>query len=470
MIGPVQFQFEALGRRIWKKQREICKAVSENRSVSIKGCHGSGKSFVISGYVVYELLTNPESLVVVIAPTLRQVKILWGEIELAIQAVPCKLPERTTTSWKLSSDRYAIGFSSSRGVNAQGFHGKRVLIIADEAPGVSADLWDAIEGIRMAGDVRIVKLGNPTVPSGVFYDDFNRNRGLKGHANITISAFDTPNLVGCTMDSLLRMSEEELDYAPFPMLARRRAVVELYHKWGPSNPRFISRVLGEFPNQGDDAVFQLDWIEAAGLPYDDDELAPHLRPGLYIQVGLDVAGAGDDETVATARIGPFVVDMVAWQEADPLLKAHSWLSALRRRFPGAEIIIVADTVGIGYHFARGLAHFGYDVRGFVAQASPVDPVQYRDAKAEGYFQLREYMKHGHVRGVTDEDTRAQLSGSCRYREVGGRIEIYSKREMRALGLASPDRAESLIMAFARLVPRQQEVVLSNPADYRISPL
>jgi hypothetical protein len=57
--------------------------------------------------------------------------------------------------WEISSKRYA-----------QGFHGKRVTILADEAIGVSSDIWDAIEDIRPAGDVRLVMLCNPTVPSG----------------------------------------------------------------------------------------------------------------------------------------------------------------------------------------------------------------------------------------------------------------------------------------------------------------
>jgi hypothetical protein len=64
--------------------------------------------------------------------------------------------------WQMSERCYAQGFSSSKGVNAQGYHGKRVLIIADEAVGISQDVWDAIEGVRAAGDVRMVKLCNPT--------------------------------------------------------------------------------------------------------------------------------------------------------------------------------------------------------------------------------------------------------------------------------------------------------------------
>jgi hypothetical protein len=56
-------------------------------------------------------------------------------------------------------------------VRFQGFHG-RLLIVVDEAPGVKADIWEAIEGIRAGGDVRVLALGNPTIASGPFYDAF----------------------------------------------------------------------------------------------------------------------------------------------------------------------------------------------------------------------------------------------------------------------------------------------------------
>ena len=468
MIGPVQFQFEVLKRKIWKLQRRICRAVLENKSVAIKGCHGSGKSFVISGMVPYMLMTRQADLVLTIAPTLRQVKLMWNEIDTAIRAIPCKLPDRTTHGWHLDDDRYAIGFSSSKGVNAQGFHAKRVLIIADEAIGISGDLWDAIDGVRMAGDVRIVKLCNPTVPSGPVHEDFTRLRGRPSHECITISAFDTPNLQGLTMESLLQLPDSELDYAPFPMLARRRAVLELYHKWGPTNPRFISRVLGEFPNQADDSVFMLNWIEQAGLPYEPEDLKPHWDAGTFIQVGIDVAGAGSDETVAYARMAGFVLAMEAWSKADPLEDCLNFLQRVRMQHGNRRMIVIGDVVGIGHHFMRGIARAGFEVYGFVANESPIDPVTFRDKKAEAYFQLREYMKAGLVHGIEDEATKAQLS-AIRYREQMGRIEIVSKREMKASGVDSPDRAEALIMAFWKFAVRQQTVYMQDEVTVRVSP-
>src|SRR5579862_519998 len=143
MLGAVAFQRQVLRRRLWSKQTQLCEAVESRRSVSVKGCHGSGKTFTVSGMVPYELLRDRESVVLTVAPTFRQVKLMWNEIEGAIQAIESrvgKLPERSTTGWRLSESNYALGFSASKGVNAQGFHGKRVLILVDEAIGIAGDL------------------------------------------------------------------------------------------------------------------------------------------------------------------------------------------------------------------------------------------------------------------------------------------------------------------------------------------
>ena len=470
MLSPVTFQRQLLKRRLWQKQIDICNlaAYSPRRSLSIKGCHGSGKTFVVAGLVPYFICSDQEYIVLTIAPTLRQVKLMWNEITAAIQVMPARFPEPTTTGWRFSETNYALGFSAAKGVNAQGFHGKRILIIADEAIGIGPDLWDAVEGIRSAGDVRIIKLCNPTVPEGAPYDDFTKLRSETDC--ITISAFDTPNLAGLTLQSLLELPDAELDIAPVPWLTRRRWVREMYHKWGPANPRFVSRVLGEFPAQAANSVFQLGWIERAGMPYEPEQLARDLSRARnpYIQIGFDVAGPGDDETAACARLGPYVLASDAWADADPTAKAERFIARLQEQYPGMPIVMVGDTVGIGHYFMRHFARQGFDVRAFVAGAAPVDPVMFANAKAEAYWRLREAMRENGVYGVVDEDTQAQLS-DVRYRELAsGRLEIEHKDEVRARGSSSPDRAEALIIAFVKIVPREQIEVLGGAGSYQIS--
>lgn len=467
MTGPVRFQTKFLGRKLWSKQKQLCTAIANHRSVSVKGCHGSGKTYTVAGMVPYELLAHQESIVLTVAPTLRQVKLMWAEIETAIQALPVKVPERTTTGWEISEKCKAIGFSSSKGVNAQGFHGARVLIIADEAVGIAPDLWDAIEGIRAAGDVRLVKLCNPTVPAGAPYDDFTKLRAQT--ECITISAFDTPNLAGLTMESLLKLPDEELDYAPFPWLTRRRWVREMYHKWGPTNPRFMSRVLGEFPSQSQWSVFELAWIERAKREPTEIELQRSF--GCVVQVGIDVAAGGEDETAAVARVNGIVIARAAWSVPDPPIA--SWLSKIRSNGRWQLGPVMMDIVGVGFHLARSIADQGFDVYGFKAGTVAMDAEQFMNAKAEAYFRLREMYKTNYVSHlendvvsglpVWDEDTAAQLS-TVEYREMmNGKILIEPKEHARKRGVQSPDRAEAQIMAFQRVISRSEEYVIdANP--------
>jgi hypothetical protein len=404
-----------------------------------------------------------------IAPTLRQVKTGWGEVIEAIDKLPYRVPVPTTTRWEISPKCYAQGFSSAKGVNAQGFHGKRVTIYADEAIGIGPDVWDAIEGIRAAGDVRIVKLCNPTVPSGPVFDDFAKLRATPGHTCITISAFDTPNLQGLTLESLLELQDDQLDYAPFPRLTRRRWVREMYFKWGPQNPRFQSRVLGEFPTQGQWAVFSLEWIERADREPTEDEI--RRSEGCVVQVGVDVAAGGDDETAACARVNGMVLDRGAWSEADPRGKLVAWIHALRR-FGYQLGPIVVDTVGVGHGIALHLADQpGFDVRGFKAGARPLDTEQFFNAKAEAYFRLRDMHRDNyisHLPGAVDEDVKAQLS-AVEYRELSrGQIQVEPKEDARKRGIPSPDRAEAEVLAFCRCVPREQVVEVGDGSSYVIS--
>ncbi len=467
-MDPVRFQWEFLGRKLWGKQQEICRAVATHRSVSVKGCHASGKTFCVSGLVPWWLLGEEGSVVLTISPTLRQVKLMWNEIAIACAGAPIRWPELTTTGLRLSNDNYAMGFSSSKGVNAQGFHGRRVLILTDESPGITAEVWDAIEGIRAGGDVRIAKLGNPTVSSGPFFDDFSRGRATT--KTITISAFDTPNLAGVSIEELLAMDEHQLSEGNhLPFLAQRHWVKEKYLRWGPKNPRYVSRVLGEFPTQSEHAVFSLEWIEKAKREPAEAELA--RAKGMYLQFGIDVAGPGDDETAACARVGGIIIDRKSWSDKDPRGAVVRWLSGFRAHPLYRMGPAVIDIVGIGYNFALHVADQGFEVYGFNAGHAAVDTTQYLNQKSESYFRLREAYKDeqvSHLPEALDEETEAQLCG-VQYKELSnGRIQIEPKEDARKRGVASPDRAEAEVMAFCRIIPRH--ITVDGTVRARISPV
>jgi hypothetical protein len=188
-------------------------------------------------------------------------------------------------------------------------------------------------------------------------------------------------------------------------------------------------------------------------------------------VGVDVAAGGDDETAACARVNGIVLDRGAWSEADPRGALVGWLHGLRR-FGYAIGPVVVDTVGVGHGMALHLADCGFDVRGFKAGAVPMDREQFLNAKAEAYFRLRDMHRDNyisHLPGAIDEDVKAQLS-AVEYRELSrGQIQVEPKEDARKRGIPSPDRAEAEVMAFCRVIPREQIVPLGAP-QYTISPI
>lgn len=487
ILDPVLFQQTLLKRTIWKVQQQIARSIVENPLTAVKGCHASGKTYLASGAPLHWITRHKKSLAFVVAPTLRQVTAFWQEVRLAREnSLPLlrrALPEPNQTSLIISDDRQAIGASSSRGVNIQGRHSDNVLIIVDEAPGVPADIFDAIHGIRAGGNVHTLLLGNPVVPAGEFFDAFHRGRN--SYNCISISAFDTPNLQQedgsgpLTIEELMTLDAERIAWCPFPSLISRAYVKERYLAWGPNHPKYMSRVLAQFPTQADNAVFALQWIEKAKREPTELELREAAQ--YQIQVGIDVAGAGSDETVLVARVAGIILEMHAWPDADPRGAVLRVLSRLNHHRLYRLGMVVVDTVGIGYNFALHLADNGFNVFGFKAGARAVDASMYVNQKAEATFLCREYFKQGLISGlglltskeevlVPEEETEAQLS-TMLYRETSkGLTEIIPKEEMLKLhGIPSPDRAEALVMSFMRVqVAERQEVY--DMSQFEISPI
>ncbi len=223
-----------------------------------------------------------------------------------------------------------------------------MLIIADEAPGIEADIWDAIEGIRAGGNVHVLELGNPVIPSGHFYDSFTRNRSI--YRTISISAFDTPNLQHVdgrplTAEELMAMSVQELAYCPFPSLITREWVAERFRIWGPKHPKYVARVLGEFTSDDPPAYFPFPGLSGPGAcPPNGTTRSPATWLG-HPSGNRCCWCRRRPTTVLTARIGGMILGQRFWSEADPrgaVLAELSHIRAGRYRLPLGTT--VADTV------------------------------------------------------------------------------------------------------------------------------
>jgi hypothetical protein len=303
--------------------------------------------------VLWWLARWEDAIVVTTGPSWTQVKeIVWGEIHKAAANSIFPFPSANHTELRLATGSYAIGLSTNEAVSFQGFHGEHVLIIVDEAPGLRAEMWEAIEAARAGGDVHVVALGNPTIPGGIFYEAFTAQR--TGWKTFTIDAFATPNLQGFTLEHLralprdLPESAEIFQYQPRPYLITRRWVYERFWEWGEQSPHWEARVRGEFPTQAEDALISLAWLL-------DAQRREAVDTGRNVQAGVDVAEAGEDETVLAIREGPTLLQLKSWRSPDPRGAVLAELAPYRGRLECVNV----DSIGVGAYFAKHLADQGY---------------------------------------------------------------------------------------------------------------
>jgi hypothetical protein len=469
---PVTFADVYLGRKLWRKQAAIAHAVAKYPLVAVKACHGSGKTFLAAMLAIWWMMRYPdESLVLTTAPTWNQVeKLLWGEVREAVKYAQLKgllaLPKPTMTELRFSDKRFAIGISTNEGVRLQGFHNKHILIIVDEAPGMLPKIIEAIEGIRSAGHVHVLQLGNPVVPSGPFFDIFSDGNEKRRWKRFTIDAFDTPNFEPYrTLEALMAAGEAgaiDAAHYPAPYLITPNWVLDMLRKWSQGNPNWQSRVRGQFPEQSDMAIFPAKWVYAAQR--DSSYLGKHgfdfdkaYADGLRIYIGIDVAGSGDDETAICVRIGPHIVELAAWSDPDPRAAV---LEIVRKYEKWGIELITVDSNGVGYYFALDCIALGYTVRPANFGEAAIAYDRFTNLRAEMYWLLREWFEAGIVTGLTDMDAQGQLTGIL-YTEVNGRVHIESKRDARKRGMRSPDRAEAIVYAFADVLDQEHEEIVKE---------
>lgn len=428
---PAAWTHTRLGEHLWSKQIEIVQAVAAHRHVAVRSCHGVGKSHVASRLTAWWLDTRPlsEAFVVTTAPTAAQVKaILWRYIRQAWNRG--HLPGRVLGSqeWKIGDELVAYGRKpADHDEDAfQGIHARYVLVILDEACGIPKQLWDAADSLVTNDDSRVLAIGNPTDPQS----HFRQVCDSRAWHTIGISAFDAPAFTGEAIPHELR-----------PLLVSRTWVEERKVEWGENSPLYASKVLGEFPEDGDDAVVPWSWAtdcRALPTPADQEQSPVHL--------GVDV-GAGGDQTVIRERRGALAGRTWRSTSADPQEVAD----AICRAVDTTEAQVVkVDSIGIGW-----------GIVGLVREKRPdvhVQPINVAEAPAERkrFAKLRDELwwmgrelseQQTWVLQDVDDDTLTQLCAPKYSIDAQGRIKVEPKDSTRARIGRSPDDADALLLAF-----------------------
>lgn len=441
-------------------------------------------SMIASVIAAWWIDTHPPGTAIVVstAPTYAQVHaILWEEIRKHHATAKEKglpLPGSITMAdnWNLPGGQL-VGFGRKPKDGDrhafQGIHRRYVLAILDEACGVPEELWTGAEAITTNEGCRILAIGNPDDRDTEFGKNFVDPATAGDWNRISIPASTTPNLTGEKVPPLLN-----------EVLVSKAWCDERKRAWGEDDPRYISKVLAEFPEQNAASLFSPTVIATA---FEDAGRKLQGTP-VTLYFGVDVARYGGDLNVLTMFDGIRVTVLDSWSGVDTVSSAALVLTKVGdivkdRKVQFADIRV--DAVGLGAGVVDTLAarrvELEQELEGtgrepwFVVRemhgsaAAPKDvggSVQgYGNARAWWYDQLKHLMRSGSIEIGLHAKLKEELEG-VRYEYKNGKLYIESKEEIRKRNGKSPDFADSVVYAVAPvhegLMPGQ--TVSEDPHD------
>lgn len=487
---PTRWFKTILGAECEEYQNRILRAIVQHDRIAISACHDVGKSWTLARVVLWFGSCFPYSKIVTTAPTGRQVeKILWSEIKSAYARAKHPLGGRMLNlEWKINEvDWFAMGFSPANEASIgegqgtqstfQGFHAPYLLVVFDEATGVKPALWTMAEGLLTSHNVKFICIGNPTSTQSDFYKCFSDRSWFK----IKLSCFDSPNLIANGITTLAAL-QAEVDFCKTLSddafldrvksykvvkghLLTLRWVVEKAIQWGMESALFLSKVLGEFPLEGDNVAIPLRVVEQA-----------QQRSGYTVTdadrktLGVDVARYGTDSTVFTPMHGPIVGKKKVINKRDTMqvvgeVVAQCWDGPIANM----PDVIVVDEGGLGAGVVDRLEelrtegveiHSHVQIRGVNFGAgvectldgcdhsgkNKCERARYVNQKARMFDLLAKDMRSSIE--LPDEEVYQEELPSIQYKyDSKGRTYIESKDEFKKrTGRGSPDTADSLALA------------------------
>ena len=463
VINLPSFEFDGKKLTHWTRQMEIVESVRDKDYTFVQSGHAIGKTYVTASIVLWFLFSHYESIVVTTAPTARQVEeLLWAEVSKQYRDVlggkmshlKLDLGEGLRTKEGNKVDWKAIGFTAREATDhekmasrMQGFHAPHMLVIFDEAFGVHPAFWVAKEGLLTSGHCRFLAIGNPTAPSGEFY------QGCLHHGSIKISCLQHPNII----------ADEELIVGA----VTQKWIEARKSEWGEQSSLYRSRVLGEFPDEGIDTLIPMSLVTKAieRATFKEFNIAPR-------SIGVDVARHGDDKTVLTFKIGRNVEKIVAYHGKD-ITWTIGTIKKIDEFFLSDSIVI--DDTGVGGGVTDGLKGYKRKGDGKSPKIIPINnacspegnifpSVEFENIKAEIYWSLKFDFENENIK-LLDETRLVSDIVSIKYDFTPkSKIFIISKKDMKKQGFKSPDYADSLALAnygTKKRLTKKEDLIVQN---------
>lgn len=469
---PVGWTMGILGEaHIYAKLAEVFNSVRDNQYTAVMSANGVGKTWAAARIGAWWLNVFRENCKVITtaAPPERQIKeLVWGEIhsvfhEAKQRGVVLVGNDPGVMSWSVGPQWWMKGFtipqtgtSQERIARFQGHHAEHLLFIVDEAHGVPAEIFDAIDRCMTGSHNHLLLLSNPLAPSGPFYDAVKDPK----FNVISISAFDHPNvqtgeevIPGCvtrqvTEDRIRKWS------IPLPKAESEDAACFRVPEYFPDDIAGTVRkvthfnletiTLSRFPVQGDDALIPITLIQAAAARWTD---APPADAPAGIG-GLDVAEMGVDSNCFIERRGCWASKPVRWNGVDVIRTGNEAAVLARKRevaFVGVDAIGVGS--GVGPHL-RELKVEALDIKISESPTMEIDDRQFNILRDQLYWAIREWLRTDPNSMLPPDPQLLQELSILKYDiNFRGKVVVMHKDRIKELIGRSPDATDALALTF-----------------------
>lgn len=413
-------------------QEEILASIISKRRVAVRSPHGAGKTMLASCAALWAVMTSEDVKVCVTASVWRQLskyffpefhkwarRLDWKKLGRA----PFTKQELQVLSLKLSPTQECFAVASDNPESIEGAHADRVFFLLDESKAIPDATWDSVEGALSTGDVFCLAISTPGNRAGRFYDIHRHAPGYEGWWTRQI-----------TLEETISAGRVNAEWAE-----------DRLEQWGIDSPVYQSKVLGEFPEQSENALFSLNWIEEARereLPIDET---------MTITQGCDIARFGDDSSCSFVGTGDVVLEADLWHGND--------LMASSGRIKAKGYPAKVDVIGMGGGVVDRLRELGFPVTPINFSESPIDKEHYRDVRDEAYHGLSKRFKSGNIDLTRiSEQIYSRLCGELTAMGYDytsdGKIAVWPKKKIKETTGHSPDCADTLAILFCGSTFRQ----------------
>lgn len=398
--------------------------------------HGIGKSALVAWIILWAQDTLEDTKGVVTANTENQLKTkTWAEVAKWHRLSITSELFRMTATARFSVDpehekTWRIDMVPWSEKNTEAFaglhnHGKRILIIFDEASAIPDIIWEVTEGALTDKDTQIIWLvfGNPTRSSGRFRDCFAGGRFSHRWNSRAIDSRTVRISNKAQLDAWVADYGEDHDFVRV-------------------------RVRGMFPRVDATSFISLDAVLAA------QARQPEGQEHLPLIVSVDVARYGPDSSVIAFRRGKDAKS-ISWVKRNQLNTVQLAMLVLQLYLTHNAKAVLVDVGGVGGGVVDQLQLMNVSVYPVDFGSSPDNhgTDRYLNKRAELWGRTRQWINDGGCLppddpGSEDKGLSAQLTAPTYTYSKDVALQLESKKDLRRRLGISPDDADAIAISFA----------------------